>query len=267
MNPNPRRNTPSDEADALKGRIRGAEQSLQDVQQRNDPVEQFLQLELMSDIIRCTDRLNELNRMNPQEMLLDDREIALYNTKKEDNQKNILFYYDTLNNLNAAATTEYIRNNPLIRDQLAAAVATIPPRASSVYRNAVAAFAAAFQAPVVSVNDKLRENIISQFGQNGENLLRHLTPGNYMMYFPGMYARYQQMYGHGPVSQEEFINNVRDYLMYKEGGRKYKQRHVVKRKSMKRQSMKRQSMKRQSMKRQIKRRRSASNNKRRSNKL
>lgn len=252
---NPRRNTPSDEAGALKGRIRGAEQSLQDVQQRNDPVEQFLQLELMSDIIRCTDRLNELNRMNPQEMLLDDRELALYNTKKEDNQKNILFYYDTLNNLNAAATTEYIRNNPLIRDQLAAAVATIPPRASSVYRNAVAAFAAAFQAPVVSVNDKLRENIISQFGQNGENLLRHLTPGNYMMYFPGMYARYQQRYG--PVSQEEFINNVRDYLMYKEGGKKYKQRHVVKRKSMKRQSMKRQ----------IKRRRSASNNKRRSNKL
>jgi predicted transcriptional regulator len=254
MNPNPRRNTPSDEAGALKGRIRGAEQSLQDVQQRNDPVEQFLQLEIMSDIIRCTDRLNELNRMNPQEMLLDDREIALYNTKKEDNQKNILFYYDTLNNLNAAATTEYIRNNPLIRDQLAAAVATIPPRASSVYRNAVAAFAAAFQAPVVPVNDKLRENIISQFGQNGENLLRHLTPGNYMMYFPGMYARYQQRYG--PVSQEEFINNVRDYLTYKEGGRKYK-RHVVKRKSMKRQSMKRQ----------IKIRRSASNNKRRSNKL
>jgi hypothetical protein len=251
---NPRRNTPSDEAGALKGRIRGAEQSLQDVQQRNDPVEQFLQLEVMSDIIRCTDRLNELNRMNPQEMLLDDRELALYNTKKEDNQKNILFYYDTLNNVNAAATTEYIRNNPLIRDELAAAVATIPPRASSVYRNAVAAFAAAFQAPVVSVNDKLRENIISQFGQNGENLLRHLTPGNYMMYFPGMYARYQQRYG--PVSQEEFINNVRDYLMYKEGGKKYK-RHVVKRKSMKRQSMKRQ----------IKRRRSASNNKRRSNKL
>jgi hypothetical protein len=254
MNPNPRRNTPSDEAGALKGRIRGAEQSLQDVQQRNNPVEQFLQLEIMSDIIRCTDRLNELNRMNPQEMLLDDREIALYNTKKEDNQKNILFYYDTLNNLDAAATTEYIRNNPLIRDQLAAAVATIPPRASSVYRNAVAAFAAAFQAPVVPVNDKLRENIISQFGQNGENLLRHLTPGNYMIYFPGMYARYQQRYG--PVPQEEFINNVRDYLMYKEGGRKYK-RHVVKRKSMKRQSMKRQ----------IKRRRSVSNNKRRSNKL
>ena len=260
MNPNPRRNTPSDEAGALKGRIRGAEQSLQDVQQRNDPVEQFLQLELMSDIIRCTDRLNELNRMNPQEMLLDDRELALYNTKKEDNQKNILFYYDTLNNLNAAATTEYIRNNPLIRDELAAAVATIPPRASSVYRNAVAAFAAAFQAPVVSVNDKLRENIISQFGQNGEKLLRHLTPGNYTIYFPGMYAKYQQKYG--PVSQEEFINNVRDYLTNKEGGRIYKQRHVVKRKSMKRQSMKRQSMKRQ-----IKRRRSASNNKRRSNKL
>lgn len=255
MNPNPRRNTPSDEAESLKGRIRGAEQSLQDVQERNDPIEQFLQLELMSDIIRCSDRLNELNRMNPQEMLLDDRELALYNTKKEDNQKNILFYYDTLNNVNAAATTEYIRNNPLIRDQLAAAVATIPPTASSVYRNAVAAFAAAFQAPVVPVNDKLRENIISQFGQNGENLLRHLTPGNYMMYFPGMYARYQQRYG--PVSKEEFINNVRDYLMYKEGGKKYK-RHVIKRKSMKRQSMKRQSMKR---------RRSASNNKRRSNKL
>lgn len=99
MNPNPRRNTPSDEAESLKGRIRGAEQSLQDVQERNDPIEQFLQLELMSDIIRCSDRLNELNRMNPQEMLLDDREIALYNTKKEYNQKNILFYYDTLNNL------------------------------------------------------------------------------------------------------------------------------------------------------------------------
>jgi hypothetical protein len=44
MNP-PKRNTP--EAESLKGRIRGAEQSLRDVQQRNDPVEQFLQLELM----------------------------------------------------------------------------------------------------------------------------------------------------------------------------------------------------------------------------
>jgi hypothetical protein len=104
-------------------------------------------------------------------------------------------------------------------------------------------------------NDKLRENIISQFGQNGENLLRHLTRGNYMMYFPGMYARYQQRYG--PVSKEEFINNVEDYLMHKEGGRKYKRRHLVKR----------QSMKRQSMKRQIRRRRSVSNSKRRSSKL
>jgi len=256
MNP-PKRNTPSDEAKSLKGRIRGAEQSLQDVQQRNDPVEQFLQLELMSDIIRCADRLNELNRMNPQETLLSEREIAVYNTAKENNQKNILFYYDTLNNVNAAATTEYLRNNPLIREQIAAAVATIPPTASSVYRNAVAAFTAAFHAPVVpgARNDKLRENIISQFGQNGENLLRRLTPANFMIYFPGMYARYQQRYG--PVSQEEFINNVRDYLMYKEGGRKYKRRHLVKR----------QSMKRQSMKRQIRRRKSVSNNKRRSSKL
>lgn len=258
MNP-PKRNTPSDEAESLKGRIRGAEQSLRDVQQRNDPVEQFLQLEIMSDIIRCTDRLNELNIMNPQEPLLSDTELALYNTKKEDNQKNILFYYDTLNNVNAAATTEYIRNNPLIRDQLAAAVATIPPTASSVYRNAVAAFAAAFHAPVVpgARNDKLRENIISKFGQNvnGENILRHLTRGNYMIFFPGMHARYQQRYG--PVSKEEFINNIDDYLMHKEGGRKYKRRHLVKR----------QSMKRQSMKRQIRRRRSVSNNKRRSSKL
>jgi hypothetical protein len=74
MNP-PKRNTPSDEAESLKGRIRGAEQSLRDVQQRNDPVEQFLQLELMSDIIRCADRLNELNRMNPQETLLSDTKL------------------------------------------------------------------------------------------------------------------------------------------------------------------------------------------------
>lgn len=90
MNP-PKRNTPSDEAESLKGRIRGAEQSLRDVQQRNDPVEQFLQLEIMSDIIRCTDRLNELNIMNPQEPLLSDTELALYNTKKKIIKKTFYF--------------------------------------------------------------------------------------------------------------------------------------------------------------------------------
>ncbi len=116
-----------------------------------------------------------------------------------------------------------------------------------------AAAAAVFAAPSApgALDQDLRENILSQFGPGGENLLRHLLLTTYMMKVNGMYARYQQMYGAAAVSQKEFVANLRDYITErdrdKKGGRKNK------RKSMKRKSMKGKSMKRKSMKRMNKR--------------
>ena len=109
---------------------------------------------------------------------------------------------------------------------------------------------AAFTAPSApgAANQDLREDILRIFGKGkgGEDLLQHLTSANLIIYLKGgMYKRYQRdCIGKGlfPVSEAEFVANIRDFIDANKdrpkGGRKNK------RKSMKRKSMKRKSMKR-----------------------
>ena len=120
-----------------------------------------------------------------------------------------------------------------------------------------AAAAAVFAAPSApgAVNGDLREEILRIFGKEGENILRHLTSANLIIYLNGgMYKRYQRT--GNPVPEAEFVANLKDYITErdrdKKGGRKNK-RKSMKGKSMKGKSMKRKSMKRKSMKRMNKR--------------
>ena len=116
-----------------------------------------------------------------------------------------------------------------------------------------AAAAAVFTAPAApgALNQDLREDILRIFGteKGGEHLLPYLSHANLGIYLKkGMYLRYQRDCtdkGLIPVSEAEFVANLKDYITErdKKGGRKNK------RKSMKRKSMKRKSMKRKSMKR------------------
>ena len=116
------------------------------------------------------------------------------------------------------------------------------------------AAAAVFAAPAPgAVNQELREDILRIFGPGlrGENILRHLTSANLIIYLNrGMFLRYQRdcnERGVLPVSEADFVANLHDFIKTRDnkGGRKYK------RKSMKRKSMK--GMKRKSMKRMNKR--------------
>ena len=200
-------------------------------------------MEMLSDIIRSATRLSREYNDNS------------YNARKSECQTLILQAYDSLYAMNPLQTIAYLEQNNLIRDEVNEAFNVVPNAMTLVAVPASNAFREAFRrilrpggpfpplpVPVTvgrtgpgATDDTLRQNIINTFGAGagGENLLRHLTPANMVMYAPGMYARYQARYNATyPVTVIEFGNNILDYLLHKVGGKKQRRSVVKRRKSV-----------------------------------
>lgn len=219
-------------ADVIKGRIRSIEGDLP------SNINTFLEMEMLTDIIRLATRLSR------------DHKDTSYNARKLECQILLLQAYNRMYANNSGETIAYLKNNELIRNEINEAFNIVPNAMTLVAVPASNAFREAFRSilrpggpfpplPVPfsigltgpgATDDRLRQNIINMFGSGGENILRFLTPANMVIYAPGMFARYQAMYGSSyPVSVIEFGNNIMDYLVHK-GGKKHSV--TKKRKSM-----------------------------------
>lgn len=198
-------------------------------------------MEMLSDIIRSATRLSKEYNDNS------------YNARKSECQTLLLQAYDNLYTINPRGTIAYLEQHYLIRDEINEAFNVVPNAMALVAVAASNAFREAFPrilrpggpfpplpVPVIvgrtgpgATDDTLRQNIINMFGAGGENILRHLTPANMVMYAPGMYARYQARYAAiYPVTVVEFGNNILDYLLHKVGGKKKRHSIIKKRKSI-----------------------------------
>ena len=196
-------------------------------------------MEMLSDIIRSATRLSREYNDNS------------YNARKSECQTLLLQAYDNLYAINPRGTIAYLEQHYLIRDEINEAFNVVPNAMALVAVAASNAFREAFPrilrpgpfpplpVPVIvgrtgpgATDDTLRQNIINMFGAGGENILRHLTPANMVMYAPGMYARYQARYAAiYPVTVVEFGNNILDYLLHKVGGKNKRRSIIKKRKS------------------------------------